>query len=78
MANVTYYIGAGASAGKRSKTNGQIIEGLPDKLVVKELNDFRAEKPQVKEMLITCGLPEQLAKSYFRGYDYRRATLSFK
>jgi len=52
--------------------------GLPDKLVVKELNDFRAEKPQVKEMLITCGLPEQLAKSYFRGYDYRRVTLSFK
>lgn len=29
MANVTYLIGAGASAGKRVKTNGQIIEGLP-------------------------------------------------
>ena len=29
MANVTYLIGAGASAGKRIKTNGQIIEGLP-------------------------------------------------
>ena len=28
MANVTYYIGAGASAGKRNK-NGDIIEGLP-------------------------------------------------
>lgn len=28
MANVTYYIGAGASAGKRSK-DGDIIEGLP-------------------------------------------------
>ena len=29
MANVTYLIGAGASAGKRAKTNGLIIEGLP-------------------------------------------------
>lgn len=29
MANVTYLIGAGASAGKRAQTNGQIIEGLP-------------------------------------------------
>lgn len=29
MANVTYLIGAGASAGKRIKANGRIIEGLP-------------------------------------------------
>ncbi len=28
MANVTYLIGAGASAGKRVKSNCQIIEGL--------------------------------------------------
>lgn len=28
MANVTYYIGAGASAGRRSK-DGWILEGLP-------------------------------------------------
>ena len=52
--------------------------GLPEKLLTKELDNFRAEKPQVKELLNTCGLPEQLAKWYFSGYDYRRITLSFK
>ena len=52
--------------------------GLPEKLIAKELDGFRAEKPQVREMLNTCGLPEQLAKWYFSGYDYRRVTLSFK
>ena len=52
--------------------------GLPEKLLMKELDDFRAEKPQVKEMLKTCGLTEDLAKWYFLGYDYRRVTLSFK
>lgn len=52
--------------------------GLPEKLIIKELNDFRAEKPQVKVLLNTCGWPEQLAKWYFAGYDYRRVTLSFK
>ena len=51
--------------------------GLPEKLIVKELDGFRAEKPQVKEMLNTCGLPEQLARSYYLGYKYRQATLSF-
>lgn len=35
MANVTYYIGAGASAGKRSK-DGWITEGLP---VVNEITE---------------------------------------
>ena len=52
--------------------------GLPEKLLMKELDDFRAEKPQVKEMLNTCGLPEDLVKWYFASYDYRRKTLSFK
>lgn len=52
--------------------------GLPEKLVEKELDGFRAEKPIVKEMFNTCGLSEQLAKWYFQGYDYRRVTLSFK
>ena len=52
--------------------------GLPEKLIVKELDSFRAEKPQVREMLNTCGLSEDLAKWYFSGYDYRRVTLSFK
>ena len=52
--------------------------GLPEKLLMKELDDFRAEKPHVREMLNTCGLPENLAKRYFQGYDYRRVTLSFK
>lgn len=52
--------------------------GLPEKLIAKELDGFRAEKPQVKQMLDTCGLPEDLAKWYFQGYDYRRITLSFK
>ena len=47
MANVTYLIGAGASAGKRVKTNGQIIEGLPCvKEIPRRLNnlagDFRS------------------------------------
>ena len=51
--------------------------GLPEKLLQKELDDFRDEKPQVKEMLNSCGLPEQLALSYYQGYKYRRATLSF-
>ena len=51
--------------------------GLPAKLVKKELDGFRAEKPQVKGMLERCGLPENLAKWYFEGYDYRRKTLSF-
>ena len=51
--------------------------GLPEKLLIKELDDFRAEKPQVKQMLDTCGLPERLAKWYYQGYDYRRVTLSF-
>ena len=51
--------------------------GLPGKLLMKELDDFRAEKPQVKELLNTCGLPEQLALSYYQGYKYRQATLSF-
>lgn len=52
--------------------------GLPEKLVEKELDGFRMEKPLVKEMLNSCGLPEQLAKCYFSGYDYRRVTLCFK
>ena len=52
--------------------------GLPAKLVEKELDGFRAEKPQVKAMLESCGLPEKLVKSYFDGYHYRRVTLSFK
>lgn len=48
MAKVTYYIGAGASAGKRVKTNGQIIEGLPCvKEIPRRLNnlagDFRLD-----------------------------------
>lgn len=52
--------------------------GLPEKLIEKELDSFRTEKPQVKEMLSTCGLPEKLTKWYSQGYDYRRETLSFK
>jgi serine/threonine-protein kinase HipA len=52
--------------------------GLPDKLVAKELADFRTEKPQAKELIYSCGLPENLARSYYWGYDYRRQTLSFK
>ena len=51
--------------------------GLPDKLVAKELNDFRTEKPQARELIYSCGLPENLARNYFGGYDYRRQTLSF-
>lgn len=51
---------------------------LPMKLIEKELDNFREEKPQVKAMLDTCGLPDSLARSYFFGYDYRRKTLSFK
>ena len=52
--------------------------GLPDKLVAKELADFRTEKPQAKELIYSCGLPENLARNYYWGYDYRRQTLSFK
>ena len=52
--------------------------GLPDKLVAKELADFRTEKPQAKELIYSCGLPENLARNYYLGYDYRRQTLSFK
>lgn len=52
--------------------------GLPDKLVAKELTEFMAEKPQVKELIYSCGLPENLARNYFGGYDYRRQTLSFR
>lgn len=52
--------------------------GLPEKLLIKELDDFRAEKPQVKEMLSSSGLPEELARLYFMCYDYRRATLNYK
>lgn len=51
--------------------------GLPSKSIEKDLGDFRAEKPQVKEMLEKSGLPEQLAKDYWELYDYRRKTLSF-
>lgn len=51
--------------------------GLPKKLVDNELDGFRAEKPQIKEMLNVCGLPDQLIRSYYLGYNYRRATLSF-
>ena len=51
--------------------------GLAPKLIESELNSFRIEKPQVKEMLENSGLPENLIKSYFLGYDYRRKTLSF-
>lgn len=52
--------------------------GLPIKLVLKELESFCIEKPQVKEMLEASGMPENLIRSYYRGYDYRRKTLSFK
>ena len=52
--------------------------GLPDKLVAKELADFRTEKPQAKELIYSCGLPENLARNYYWGYDYRRQTLSFR
>ena len=52
--------------------------GLPAKLVETELNGFRAEKPQVKEILNESGLPQNLAKWYFQGYEYRRVTLGFK
>ena len=51
--------------------------GLPDKLVEKELDMFRAEKPQVKEMLEASGLPENLSSLYFSVYDYRRKSLLF-
>lgn len=51
---------------------------LPDKLVEKELNGFREVKPQVRDMIEDSGLPDNLARSYFMGYDYRRVTLSFK
>ena len=51
--------------------------GLPDKLVEKELEVFRAERPQVKEMLEVSGLPENLSALYFSVYDYRRKSLSF-
>ena len=51
--------------------------GLPTKLIEMELEVFRMEKPQVKEMVENSGLPENLARSYFMGYDYRRITLSF-
>ncbi len=51
--------------------------GLPAKLIEKELSEFRAEKPQVKEMVMKSDLPEKLAKWYFEGYNYRRITLSF-
>ena len=62
--------------GKSFEVFGSLL-GLPAKLVEKELDGFRAEKPQVKQMLESCGLPEKLAKWYYSGYDYRRATLSF-
>ena len=52
--------------------------GLPAKIIEQELNGFRGEKSQVKEMLENSGLPENLTRSYFMGYDYRRRTLSFK
>lgn len=52
--------------------------GLPDKLINTELDGFRAEKPQVKIMLESCGLPNDLARMYYLGYNYRRQTLSFK
>lgn len=52
--------------------------GLPDKLINTELDGFRAEKPQVKIMLENCGLPNDLARMYYLGYNYRRQTLSFK
>lgn len=52
--------------------------GLPDKLIAKELTDFGTEKPQAKELIFSCGLPDNLARNYFLGYDYRRKTLSFK
>ena len=51
--------------------------GLPSKLVERDLDDFRAEKPKVKEMLENSGLPEKLATDYWGLYDYRRKTLSF-
>ena len=51
--------------------------GLPGKLVEKELEVFRAERPQVKEMLEVSGLPENLSALYFSVYDYRRKSLSF-
>ena len=51
--------------------------GLPDKLVEKELEVFRAERPQVTEMLEVSGLPENLSALYFSVYDYRRKSLSF-
>ena len=49
MANVTYLIGAGASAGKRIKTNGQIIEGLPCvKEIPKRLSTLSSQFNSVK------------------------------
>lgn len=51
---------------------------LPAKLIEKELYTFRAERPEVKRMLEECGLPENLAKWYYKGYEYRRITLSLK
>ena len=51
--------------------------GLPEKLVEKELNDFRSEKMQVKQMLESSGLPDNLVEWYFSSYDYRRKSLSF-
>ena len=51
--------------------------GLPAKLVAKELSDFSTEKQQAKELIYSCGLPDNLARNYFRGYEYRRQTLSF-
>ncbi len=49
MANVTYLIGAGASAGKRVKGNGQIIEGLPCvKEIPKRLSTLSSQFNSIK------------------------------
>jgi serine/threonine-protein kinase HipA len=50
--------------------------GLPDRLVLRELNFFATEYPLAKKLINHSFLSESLKRNYWLSYNYRRTTLT--
>lgn len=51
--------------------------GLPDRLILRELNFFATEYPLAKKLINHSFLSESLKRNYWLSYNYRRTTLTF-
>ena len=49
--------------------------GLPDRVIIRELDRFAVPNQQAKELIYKSFLSEKLKNEYWKNYDYRRFTL---